>query len=161
MRGERLLDGAGDGIAAEPSHRADPCLTVSRGLLGPEVRAGGDQLGQGDDGVELPGRGDPDEPVRVEVVAEQQRRLVVGGREETGAPVVDEVALVDGLEPEREPLRRQRPEDPDPLRLGAQRLAPERALGRRLAASVSQTSVVEEVGNGLHRPVDVGVRVGE
>src|SRR6188474_214889 len=116
MRAERLLDGAGNRIASEPSRCADPCLTVSRGLLGTEVRAGGDELGQNDNGVELPRGGDPDEPMRIEVVAEQQRRLVVGGLEETRTPVVDEVPLVDGLEPEREPLRRQLSEDADSLR---------------------------------------------
>jgi hypothetical protein len=36
--------------------------------------------------------------VRVEVVPEQQRQLVVGGREQTWPPVVTEVALVDRLD---------------------------------------------------------------
>ena len=44
------------------------------------------KLGQIDDGVELPRGGDPDEPVRVEVVAEQQRRLVVRGANRRGRP---------------------------------------------------------------------------
>jgi hypothetical protein len=38
--------------------------------------------------------------VRVEVVAQEQSRVVVGGREQPGPPVVEEVALVDRLEPE-------------------------------------------------------------
>ena len=42
---------------------------------------------------------DPHEPVRVEVVAEQHRLVGVGRREEPGPAVVDEVRLVDRLEP--------------------------------------------------------------
>jgi hypothetical protein len=70
--------------------------------------------------------------VRVEVVAEQQGRVVVTRREEPRAPVVEQVALVDRLEPERVALLAQRREDRLPLRLDGQRLVPEPALLRGL-----------------------------
>ena len=80
-------------------------------------------------------RRDPDEPVRVEVVAEQERRVPVGRREQPRAAVVEQVALVDRLQPDRVPRSsRERREDRLVLALGRrpQRLGPERALGRRL-----------------------------
>jgi hypothetical protein len=70
--------------------------------------------------------------VRVEVVAEQQGRVVVNRREEPRAPVVEQVALVDRLEPECVALLTQRREDRLPLRLAGQRLVPEPALPRGL-----------------------------
>ncbi len=120
------------GIAAEPAHSVDPGLPVTLRLLRAEMCAGRDQLGERRHRVEVAGGGDPDEAVRVEVVAEQERNVSLRRREEARPSVVDEIALVDRLEPEREALRRKRPEDALALRLGAQLLAPERALGRRL-----------------------------
>jgi hypothetical protein len=72
--------------------------------------------------------------VRVEVVAEQERGVVVGGREEPRRPVVQEVALVDRLEAERVSLLRERRKDRLVLALGlrAQRVLPEGALACRL-----------------------------
>jgi hypothetical protein len=70
--------------------------------------------------------------VRVEVVAEQQCRVVVARREEPRAPVMEQVALVDRLEPERVALLAQRREDRLSLRLVGQRLVPEPALARGL-----------------------------
>jgi hypothetical protein len=71
--------------------------------------------------------------VRVEVVAEQQRRVVILGREETRPAVVEEVALVDRLEPEAVELLGERGEDRLALAvvLGPERVAPEPALCRR------------------------------
>ena len=79
--------------------------------------------------------GDADEAVCVEVVAEQERGVGVGRREEPRRAVVHEVALVDRLEAERVPLLAERREDR--LVLGvrpAQRVAPERRLLRRRRA---------------------------
>ena len=105
MRCERPLDrlvaggGAGDGVeqarvAAEaecgarlvegPSRteqrrRGGPERAVAVGTLRPQLAAEGDQLGEVRDGVDLAQGGDADEPVGVEIVAEEQRRVVVGG----------------------------------------------------------------------------------
>jgi hypothetical protein len=93
-----------------------------------------DQRRQVGDGLDGPGLGDPDEAVRVEVVAQQERRVVVGRREQARAAVVEQVALVDRLQPERVPLLGQRREDRLGLALavGPKRLRPELALGGRL-----------------------------
>jgi hypothetical protein len=71
--------------------------------------------------------------VRVEVVAEQQRDVVLGRREQPRLTVVEEVALVDRLQPERVRLRGERREDGLVLRVAAQRGAPDRALAGGLA----------------------------
>jgi hypothetical protein len=47
----------------------------------------------------------------VEIVAEQERRVGIGGREQPRLPVVEEVALVDRLEPEGVALLAERRED--------------------------------------------------
>jgi hypothetical protein len=72
--------------------------------------------------------------VGVEVVAEQERRVGIAGREQARPSVVKEVALVDGLEAERVALLAERREDRFelPVARRAQRLFPERALPRRL-----------------------------
>jgi hypothetical protein len=49
--------------------------------------------------------------VRVQVVAEQQRGVRIGRREEARAAVVEQVALVDRLDPERVALLAERRED--------------------------------------------------
>jgi hypothetical protein len=49
--------------------------------------------------------------VRVEVVAEQKRGVVIGRGEQARATVVEEVTLVDRLQPERVPLLGERRED--------------------------------------------------
>ena len=61
--------------------------------------------------ADVAGLRDVHEPMRIEVVAEEQRHVLVGRREEPRAPVVHEVALVDRLEPERVLGRRQRREN--------------------------------------------------
>jgi hypothetical protein len=72
--------------------------------------------------------------VRVEVVAEQQRRVTVVRLEEARPAVVDEVALVDRLDAERVSRAGKRREDRLVLALvvGPQRVAPDLALGRGL-----------------------------
>ena len=75
------------------------------------------QLREVGDRVDLVRRGDPNEAVRVEVVAEEERRVVVGRLEEARPAVVDEVALVDRLEAERVLRRAERGEDGGAIRL--------------------------------------------
>jgi hypothetical protein len=85
-----------------------PRCAVLHSLLGLELRAQREELSQVGDDVHLTDRSDADEAVRVEVVAEQDRGVAVGGREEPRTPVVEKVALVDRFEPDREALRAER-----------------------------------------------------
>jgi hypothetical protein len=102
VRCERPLDGV---VVRRPRPERDgsgePRFAVAVLALGPQTRADGDQLRELSDRTDAACGRDPDEAVRVEVVAEQQRELVVLGGEETGLPVVAEVPLVDRLEPDR------------------------------------------------------------
>jgi len=109
-----------------------PRHAVARKPVGAELGAARDQLRQVADSLDRPCLRDADEPVRVEVVAEQQCRVVVARREEPRAPVMEQVALVDRLEPERVALLAQRREDRLSLRLVGQRLVPEPTLARGL-----------------------------
>ena len=120
-------------LAAQPPRRRRPRLAVAVAVLGLQMRAGRDQVGKRRHRVELAGRGNADEPVGVEVVAEQDRLLGFGICEEPRPAVVDEVALVDRLEREREPLRRKRREDRRELALavGQERPAPRAGSPRR------------------------------
>jgi hypothetical protein len=72
--------------------------------------------------------------VGVEVVPEQERGVGVGGREQPRPAVVEEVALVDRLEPERVALLAEPREDRVELTLllGAESGLPEPALTRGL-----------------------------
>jgi hypothetical protein len=72
--------------------------------------------------------------VGVEVVAQQEGGIGVGGLEEPRPAVVEEVALVDRLQPERVALLAERREDRLELTLAgrAKRLLPEPALAARL-----------------------------
>jgi hypothetical protein len=72
--------------------------------------------------------------VGVEIVPEQERRVGVGRREEPRLPVVEEVALVDRLEPEGVALLAERREDGVQLALvlRPQRGLPEPAFPSRL-----------------------------
>jgi hypothetical protein len=94
----------------------------------------GDQRRQVGHRLDGPGLRDSNESVRVEVVSEQERRVVVGRREQARAAVVEQVALVDRLQPERVPLLGQGREDRLGLALAVRpkRLRPELALGGRL-----------------------------
>ena len=118
--------------AAERRGGRRPRLAVAGPAVGAELRADRDQRGQIGDGLDRSRVGDADEAVRVEVVAEQQRRVRVDRREQPRPAVVEQVALVDRLEPERVALLAERREDRLALRLRLQRLAPEPALVGRL-----------------------------
>ena len=119
---------------AELRRGLGPGLAVAREPVGTQLGAERDQRREVGHVLHASRLRDPDETVRVEIVAEQQRRVVVLGREEPGPPVVEQVALVDRLEPERVELFRQRRENGLTLLLviGAERVAPEPALSRRL-----------------------------
>jgi hypothetical protein len=97
--------------AAKGRGRRRPHLAVAGQAVGPELRADRDQRRQVGDGLDGPCVGDPHEAVSVEVVPEQERRVRVGGREQPRLPVVEEVALVDRLEPEGVALLAERRED--------------------------------------------------
>jgi hypothetical protein len=126
--------GTGGGARAESGRRRGPGLAVAAQAVGSQLGAVGDQRSQVGDGFDRPRLRDPDEAVRVEVVAEQERGVVVGRRKQARAAVVEQVALVDRLQPERVPLLAERREDRLGLALagGAQGVSPERALGGRL-----------------------------
>ena len=105
--------------------------------------------------------------MRVEVVAEQQRRVVVGRVEQARRAVVDEVALVDRLEPEREARG-----SPSGEKIGRSSRSssgrsdclPEAALGGGLVDDDVSTCLVrgfEERADGLDGAVDLGVAVRE
>ena len=72
--------------------------------------------------------------VRIEVVAEEERRVAVRRLEQARLAEVDEIGLVDRLEPEREPRRGERREHRHELTLVAreQSSRPKVALTRRL-----------------------------
>ena len=125
--------GAGGRASAEGGRRRGPGLAVARQAVGPQPGAVRDQRRQVGDRLDRPGLRDPDETMRVEVVAEQERGVVVGRREQARAAVVEQVALVDRLQPERVAFFGQRREDGLRLTLavGPQRLRPDRALGGR------------------------------
>jgi hypothetical protein len=126
--------GAGGWARAEGGRRRSPGLAVARQAVGAKLGAVRDQRRQVGDRLDRPRLCDPDEAVRVEVVAEQERGVVVGRREQARAAVVQQVALVDRLQPERVPLLAERREDRLGLALagGAQGVSPKRALGGRL-----------------------------
>jgi hypothetical protein len=119
--------------AAERRGGRRPGLAVPGPAVGAELRADRDQRGQIRDRLDRSRVGDADEAVRVEVVPEQQCRVRVDRREQPRPAVVEQVALVDRLEPERVALLAECREDRLALRFGLQRLAPEPALVGRLA----------------------------
>jgi hypothetical protein len=93
---------------AEGRRRRRPGLAVAGKAVGPELGAARDQRREIRDCLNGPGLGDADEPVRIEVVAEQERGVVVCRREEPRRAVVQEVTLVDRLEAEGVPLLGER-----------------------------------------------------
>jgi hypothetical protein len=97
--------------AAKGRSRRCPHLAVARQAVGPELRAERDQRRQVGDRLDRARVGDPHQPMGVEIVAEQERRVGIGGREQPRLPVVEEVALVDRLEPEGVALLAERRED--------------------------------------------------
>jgi hypothetical protein len=111
-----------------------PRLAVAGEAVRPQPGAERDQSRQVGDGLDRPRLGHAHEPVGVEVVPEQQCGVGVGGREQPRPSVVEEIALVDGLETERVALLAERREDRFelPLLLEPQRRLPEPALTRSL-----------------------------
>jgi hypothetical protein len=119
---------------AELRRGLGPGLAVAWKPVRAKLRAERDQRGKVGHVLHASRLRDADETVRVEVVAEQQRGVVVLRREEARPAVVEQVPLVDRLEPERVELLGERREDRLALALvvGPERVAPEPALGRRL-----------------------------
>src|SRR5215218_5031810 len=117
VRAQAALDRLRTGLAAKPACAGHPGLAVGVCVLavGAESGARGDHVRQGRDRLELPRGGDPDEPVRVEVVTEQEPDVLVRGREEARPAVMEQVTLVDRLDAERELLGHQVAEESDPL----------------------------------------------
>jgi len=115
---------------AQGGGRGRPRLAVAGQAVGPQLGAERDQRREVGDGLDRAGLGHADEAVRVEVVAEQKRGVLVTRREQARSPVVQQVALVDRLEPERIPLLAERREDRLQLAVGfrPQRFGPEPAL---------------------------------
>jgi len=106
---ERLrIVGLLEDALAEQGHARCPDRSVLPRALRPQLGAERDQLAHVRNGLHRSRSREADEPVRIEVVAEEEDRVVVAGREEPGTPVVDEVPLVDRLDREREPILGQR-----------------------------------------------------
>jgi hypothetical protein len=121
--------------SSEERHRPRPGGAVPRPPLGTKLRAQGKELGEIGDDVHLSDRGDPDESMGVEVVAEEDGDVAVGRREEAGPAVMEEITLVNGLEPDGEPFVTKRRENQRLLALSPRPEggAPERALPLGLA----------------------------
>src|SRR5580765_3216171 len=121
---------------AAPERRRGRCpdRPVPDDLLGTEVCTEGDQLREVADRLDGADLLDPDEAVRVEVVAEKERCVLILRSKESRAPVVQEVALVDRLDTEREALLAEEGEDRLPLLLvaRAEREGPEGTLLPRI-----------------------------
>jgi hypothetical protein len=126
--GQPLLD------APEQGDRRRPRLPVPGPALGAQVGTEGEELGELGHDAHVPLRRDPHEPVRVEVVTEEDARVAVRRGEKPRLPVMQEVALVDRLDADREPFVCERREDRQlfPLGLRTKCGGPERALVRSL-----------------------------
>ena len=137
-RRRRSLSSAAGRVERAPAEQRrgrGPGLGLAGPALGARLRAERDELGEVVHRLDAAGRRDPDEPVGVEVVAEQERRVGVGRREEPRPAVVEQVALVDRLHPERERRLAELREDRRTVSrspAGRSDSRPERALGRRL-----------------------------
>ena len=133
---QRALEGIQQrlGALAQLRRGLGPRLAVAGEPVSPELRAERDQRREVGHGLHGAGLRDPHEPVRVEVVAEQQSGVVVAGGEQPRAPIVQQVALVDRLQPQCVALSGQRGEDrlALPFLLRPKSLGPEPALTRRL-----------------------------
>jgi hypothetical protein len=94
------------------------------------VGAKGKELGELRHDTHVSLRRDPHEPVRVQVVTEEDARVAIRRSEEPRLPVMQEIALVDRLGTEREPLVRERREDRQllPLIVRTKCGGPKRAL---------------------------------
>src|SRR5205085_10764524 len=95
----------------EQGGRCRPDRAVPCDRLGLEVRAESDQLGEVVDRLDGPDLLDPHESVGVEVVTEQERRIAVLGSEQPRPAEMQQIALVDRLDPERVARLGERRED--------------------------------------------------
>jgi hypothetical protein len=111
-----------------------PRRPVARLPLRAQMSAEGQELGEIGDHSDVSLLGDAHETVGVEVVAEEDARVAVCRRKQASAPVVEEIALVDRLDAEREALVREGRENRKllPFRLRPNSCAPERTLPLRL-----------------------------
>src|SRR6185312_8190149 len=118
------------GVLATAERRGGrrPRLAVAGQAVGAELGAERDQRRKVPHRLDRPRLRDPDEAVRVEVVAEQQRGVLVDRGEQARHAVVEQVALVDRLEPDRVALLAEPREHGLALRLRLQRLGPQLAL---------------------------------
>lgn len=137
VEGEGPLDGARlRPVLAGPesAHGRGPGRPVPVAALGTELGAEREELGEVGHGLDVPEGGDSHEPVCVQVVPEQDGGVAVRGVEEARAAVVEQVALVDRLDAEREALLAERREDGQGLAPPSRekRPSPERALPGRL-----------------------------
>ena len=153
------------GASVERRDRRCPCLAVAGKTFRAKVRAQREELGERTHRLDVSKRGDADEPVRVEVVAEEDRACRGRRRERARPAVVEEVALVDRLEPDGEALLGERREDR--LLLALLRRAkggrPELALapgldGDRLPER--RRARAKELARRLDRALDLGRRRG-
>src|SRR5262245_9224917 len=122
---------------AAPIQRGDrrrPGLAVTWKTFGPKMGAEGEELRKRAHRLDVPERCNAHEAMSVEIVAEQNPRVAVVGSEEAGLAVVEEITLVDRLEPDGEPVLGERGEDRLflALGLGAQSGRPELAFLNRL-----------------------------
>ena len=115
---------------AEYARGRCPDRTVPFDPLRAQVGAERNQLGEVADRLHAADLFDPHEAVRVQVVAEQERRVRILGREQAGLSVVQKVALVDRLDSEGVPVLAEPREDRVALLCfaRAQRGRPELAL---------------------------------
>ena len=120
--------------AAESRRGRRPRLAVAGQAVGPQPGAERDQRREVGDGLDRPRLGHAHQPVSVEVVAEQEGGVGIGGREQSWPSVVEEIALVDRLQAERVAILAELREDRLELTflLGPQRRLPEPALMRGL-----------------------------
>ena len=88
-----------------------PHRPVTNNFFGTQVRAERNQLGEVADRLDRAALFDPHKPVCIEVVPEEQRRVLVVRFEQARTAVVQEVPLVDRLDPERVPRFAERGED--------------------------------------------------
>ncbi len=107
----KRVPGTFEHTGTEQRSRRSPGSTVAIAPFGARLRAQRDQLGEVGHGRDVTRLGDTDEPVRVQVVAEQEGGLTVGRGEQARAPVVDEVTLVDRLDTDRMRVAGKRRED--------------------------------------------------
>src|SRR5262249_54671329 len=101
------LTGAAQGATPDQRGGGGPGLPVPGSSVRAELGAEGDERGQVGDRVDVVVLSDPDESVGVQVVPEEERVPAVAGGEEPRPPEVEEVPLVDRLDPESEAWFRQ------------------------------------------------------